>query len=80
MSEKPRILLLLPTRTYRATDFLAAGTKLDVEVVVASEEASTTADQSPRDSLVLDFSTPDVATPGDHRIRRNTPYYCNRRR
>ena len=60
--EKPRILLLLPTRTYRATDFLAAAMKLNVEVVVASEEAATTADLSPRDSLVLDFSTPEVAT------------------
>ena len=60
--EKPRILLLLPTRTYRATDFLAAAMKLKVEVVVASEEAATTADLSPRDSLVLDFSTPTVAT------------------
>ena len=60
--EKPRILLLLPTRTYRATDFLAAAMKLNVEVVVASEEAATTADLSPRDSLVLDFSTPNVAT------------------
>ena len=61
-SEKPRILLLLPTRTYRATDFLAAAMKLNVEVVVASEEAATTADASPRDSLVLDFSTPIAAT------------------
>ena len=60
--EKPRILLLLPTRTYRATDFLAAAMKLDVEVVVASEEAATTADLSPRDSLVLDFSAPAAAT------------------
>ncbi len=60
--EKPRILLLLPTRTYRATDFLAAAMKLNVEVVVASEEAATTADLSPRDSLVLDFSTPEAAT------------------
>ena len=62
MPEKPRILLLLPTRTYRATDFLAAAMKLDVEVVIASEETATTADASPRDSLVLDFSTPNVAT------------------
>ena len=60
--EKPRILLLLPTRTYRATDFLAAALKLDVEVVVASEETATTADLSPRHTLVLDFSTPTVAT------------------
>ena len=61
-SEKRRILLLLPTRTYRATDFLAAAMKLDVTVVVASEEAATTADVSPRDSLVLDFSRPTAAT------------------
>ena len=60
--EKPRILLLLPTRTYRATDFLEAALKLDVEVVVASEEAATTADLSPRQSLVLDITAPTVAT------------------
>ncbi len=60
--EKPRILLLLPTRTYRATDFLDAALKLDVEVVVASEEAATTADLSPRESLVLDIASPTVAT------------------
>lgn len=60
--EKPRILLLLPTRTYRATDFLDAALKLDVEVVVASEEAATTADLSPRHTLVLDFSALTVAT------------------
>ena len=60
--EKPRILLLLPTRTYRATDFLDAALKLDVDVVVASEEAATTADLSPRHTLVLDFNAPTVAT------------------
>ena len=62
MTHKPRILLLLPTRTYRATDFLEAALKLDVEVVVASEEAATTADLSPRQSLVLDIAAPTVAT------------------
>ena len=60
--EKPRILLLLPTRTYRATDFLEAALKLNVEVVVASEETATTADLSPRQTLVLDFSAPIAAT------------------
>ena len=62
MTNKPRVLLLLPTRTYRATDFLEAALKLNVEVVVASEEAATTADESPRHTLVLDFSTPTAAT------------------
>ncbi|RKU15151.1 phosphoribosylglycinamide synthetase [Candidatus Poribacteria bacterium] len=62
MTNKPRVLLLLPTRTYRATDFLEAALKLNVEVVVASEEAATTADLSPRHTLVLDFSAPAAAT------------------
>lgn len=61
-TEKPRVLLLLPTRTYRATDFLDAALKLNVEVVVASEEPATTADLSPRDSLVLNFRDPTAAT------------------
>jgi biotin carboxylase len=60
--ETPRILLLLPTRTYRATDFLDAALKLDVEIVIASEEAATTADLSPRQWLVLDIAAPSVAT------------------
>lgn len=62
MTHKQRVLLLLPTRTYRATDFLEAALKLNVEVVVASEEAATTADVSPRQTLVLDFSAPSAAT------------------
>ncbi len=33
----PRVLLVLPTATYRASDFLAASRALDAEVVVASE-------------------------------------------
>ena len=36
----PRILLLLPTTTYRSADFLEAAAKLGVEVAVASEEAN----------------------------------------
>ena len=71
--EKPCILLLLPTRTYRATDFLEAALKLDVEVVVASEEAATTADLSPRHTLVLDFSAPTVATQAILEFNRTYP-------
>ena len=36
----PRILLLLPTGTYRAADFLAAAARLGVDVVVGSERPS----------------------------------------
>ena len=38
-----RVLLLLPTGTYRAADFVRAASHLDVEVVVGSEEAQTLA-------------------------------------
>jgi biotin carboxylase len=34
----PRVLLLLPTTTYRAPDFVRAATRLGVEVVVGSDE------------------------------------------
>lgn len=66
MSQKtvtnPRVLLLLPTRTYRATDFLNAAMNLDVEVVVASEEPTTTQALSPRDTLVLNFRDSTIGT------------------
>ncbi len=33
-----RVLLLLPTSTYRAPDFVRAATRLGIEVVVGSDE------------------------------------------
>ena len=39
-----RVLLLIPDRTYRTHDFLAAAAALDVEVVVGSEERPVLAD------------------------------------
>jgi len=35
----PKAVVILPTRTYRATDFVKAAESLDIELVVASEEA-----------------------------------------
>ena len=63
MSEgRPRILLLIPTRTYRAEDFVRAATALDVDVTVGSEEASSLEHLNPADLLTLDFSRPGDAT------------------
>ena len=50
-----RVLLLLPTTSYRIPDFLAAATKLGVEVAVASEEPSTMEPLNPAGLLTLDF-------------------------
>ena len=50
-----RVLLLLPTTTYRAHDFLEAAKRLGVEVTVASEEPSAVADLNPAGLLTMDF-------------------------
>ena len=54
----PRVLLLLPTTTYRAADFLAAVAKVGAEVTVASEEPSTFEGANPAGLLTLDFRDP----------------------
>ncbi len=53
-----RVLLLLPTTTYRASDFLGAAAKLGADVTVASEEPSTLASRNPAGLLTLDFRDP----------------------
>jgi biotin carboxylase len=56
-----RVLLLLPTATYRAPDFLAAARRLGVEVVVGSEQAQTMAGTMGDRALVLDLADPPAA-------------------
>ncbi|HTD53727.1 MAG TPA: ATP-grasp domain-containing protein [Thermoanaerobaculia bacterium] len=57
----PRLLLLIPTSSYRTTDFLEASRKLGVEVTVASEEPSTMEPWHPEGFLTLDFRDPERA-------------------
>ncbi|HEY3240967.1 MAG TPA: ATP-grasp domain-containing protein [Acidimicrobiia bacterium] len=54
-----RVLILLPSATYRAPDFLAAAARLGTEVVVASDVAQTI-DMGDR-ALVLDLADPEAA-------------------
>jgi biotin carboxylase len=56
-----RLLLLLPTTTYRTGDFLAAARTLGVDVVCASERPNTLEAQLPDHFLTLDFADPDGA-------------------
>jgi biotin carboxylase len=55
------VLLVLPSATYRAADFVAAAQRLDVELVVGSDEAQTLLDPAGPRSLVLNLRRPDVA-------------------
>jgi biotin carboxylase len=57
----PRVLLLLPTTTYRAPDFLEAAARLGVEVTVASEQPSTLERLNPGGLLTLDFRDAEEA-------------------
>ena len=57
----PRVLLLLPTTTYRTKAFVDAALKLDVDVVAASEEPSTLGDKNPEGLMTLDLFDPGRA-------------------
>ena len=56
-----RLLLLLPTTTYRTQDFLDAARTLGVDIVCASEKPSTFEAHAPDNLLTLDFADPDAA-------------------
>ncbi|MGH9364704.1 MAG: ATP-grasp domain-containing protein, partial [Thermoanaerobaculia bacterium] len=57
----PRLLLLLPTATYRTAAFLGAARKLGAEVVIASEQPNVFQEAQPGRFLTLDFFNHDKA-------------------
>jgi biotin carboxylase len=65
-----RLLLLLPTGTYRAGDFLAAARVLGVEVVVASERRLVSLGDA---QLTLDLRRPDAAAAAIAAAAKETP-------
>ena len=56
-----RLLLLLPTSTYRTQDFVDAATTLGVDLVCASEKPSTFESSVPDHLLTVDFTDPGAA-------------------
>lgn len=73
MSRVERVLLLLPTSTYRTRDFLDAAESLGVEVVVGSEEASTLESVQLGRLLTLDFLDPEGAASRALQFHREHP-------
>ncbi len=57
-----RVLLLIPSRTYRTHDFMEAASRLDVEVVVGSEHRSALAALMEGRQLRLDFHDVERST------------------
>ena len=57
----PRLLLLVPTTTYRTEDFVEAARRLEVDLVVAAEKPNTLAAALPDHLLTLPFDDPATA-------------------
>ena len=68
-----RVLLLLPTATYRAPDFAAAAAALGVEVVVGSEHAQALAKAMGDRALVVPLSDPVAAADAIEALHRRSP-------
>lgn len=56
-----RVLLVLPSATYRAADFVAAAQALGAELVIGSDKEQTLLDPAGPRSLVLNLRRPDMA-------------------
>src|SRR6266540_5534314 len=57
----PRVLLLLPTTTYRAHDFIQAAARLGAETVVGSDRKQALQDLQPTRGVTLDMRDPGEA-------------------
>ena len=57
----PRVLLLLPTTTYRTKAFMDAAKRLAVDVVAATELPSALEGKNPSGLMTLDFLDPKIA-------------------
>ncbi|MBI2880477.1 MAG: ATP-grasp domain-containing protein [Candidatus Tectomicrobia bacterium] len=57
----PRVLLLLPTTSYRTADFMEAARRMGVDVVVGSDLPQVLAAHTPGKTLTLNFGEPEEA-------------------
>lgn len=69
-----RLLLLVPTTTYRTEDFVGAAARLDVELVVGSERPSVLSERLPDNLLTLDFDAPEEAARQVAALARRLPF------
>jgi biotin carboxylase len=69
-----RLLLLVPTTTYRTEDFVQAAARLDVDLVVASERPNVFSERLPDNLLTLDFNDPAEAAREVAALARPNPF------
>lgn len=68
-----RVLLLLPTKTYRAADFLSAAKALRAEVVVGSDEPQALAGLMADRALLVDLGDPGASADAIEDLARRRP-------
>src|SRR5204863_149534 len=69
----PRVLLVLPSATYRAPDFLDAAARLGAEVVVGSEHRQALSDSMGDRAVTLTLSQPEMAADQIERLSEPDP-------
>src|SRR5881394_1441064 len=69
----PRLLLLLPTTTYRTAAFVEAARRIGADLTVASEQPSTLEAANPAGLLTLDFHHPERAADQARDFARRAP-------
>lgn len=75
MTRQKRLLLLLPTTTYRTEAFVAAALRLGVALTVASEQDSAFAATEPERVVTLDFTHPARAVEQARAFAERTPVH-----
>ena len=68
-----RLLLLIPTTTYRTEDFVDAARKLDVDLVIASDRPNVMAGEFPDHLLTLPLSSPGAAVEAIRAVAARRP-------
>ena len=69
----PRILLLVPTATYRASDFVSAAARLGVDVVVGSEHRQALSGFMGDRAMVVPLADVDAAVTAIVALHRRSP-------
>jgi len=73
---KPRLLLLVPTSTYRAEAFIRAAQRLPVDLSIASEAPNSLSHLHPVDLPTFDFSRPADAAARAYALSRSHPVHA----
>src|SRR3954454_13375065 len=68
-----RVLLILPSATYRAPDFLDAAGRLGAEVVVGSEHRQALSEAMGDRAITLSLGQPERAADQIERLHRRAP-------